>query len=355
MEIKDDLINGILSLSKRKEIYVHNSTEESNINHNNDLGIVSSNSDNNDNTIKLITNQSIETYIFLLIFLMFSVTAYYFYNQLKKFKNYINNNPEDERKVDQTKYKIIYNLFVFSLIRGLSCLILFYFISYNEQSLNFLLFSFSYSFFGIVLFSIILFHASFLIEKFYQIKDKKNDIFFTPSLELLNSMIYLIYILVLISCILKEKYLIFNQISEGILAFTSGVLSFFYFYYGIKLANIYSIKNIESDEEFVEKKFIYSKLLGMSISVGFCFSLKTILDSILCSKLLFSNCTVLITIICLLIELIVVWIIGYTKRKIGEENYQTGFDEKNMMFDAANRMESSREAEYNIKQPLLKN
>lgn len=350
MNINDDISKEILTLAKKKIIDIHNITvtENKNEESNNINGI------NASNEIKLMTNQSIEVYLFIIICILFSITAYYFFNQLKKFKNYITNNPDDERKVDQTKYKIIYNLFIYSLIRAITCLFLFYFTNNVEDSLNLLICSFSYSFLGLILFSIILFHVSFLIEKFYQIKDKKTDIFFTPSLELLNSMIYLVYTLVLLSCILKESYSLFNQLSEGILSFTSGVLSFFYFYYGIKLANIYSIKNIESDEEFVEKKFIYSKLLGMSISVGFCFAIKSVLDAILCLKFIFGISSLLILVISLLLELIIVWIIGYTKRKIGEENFQTGFDEKNMMFDAENRLGSSRGGDYDIKQPLLK-
>ena len=261
---------------QNKEEHIHNSYYE-NIKNSSNVEI---------NEEKIINNNYI--WLFALLGIVFILFAYYFYNLVKKFLERIIKNPEDETKVDQTKNEIFKNLSLYCFIRAVSCFIIF--ICCNPQSQDFPSFI-SYNaliFPQLILFSILLIHVAFIIEKYYQIKYRKTDIFFTPSLEILNILIYIIFGLFMLGCTLKRKFLTFMFLCTGLTGFISSILAILYLYYGLSLANIYSSKK-NNYTEFKEKKFIYSKLFFMSFILGIIYSLNCII-SFLISMGFFGKC-----------------------------------------------------------------
>ena len=225
-------------------------------------------------------NYSHYLWLFIIATIAFGVAAYYFYYLVKKFHQRISKNPDDELKVEQTKNEIYKNLSVFCTVRSISTVIIL--ICANQHNNNFPSFIcfICQTFPQLILFSILFNHVSFLIEKYYQIKYRKMDIFLTPSLEILNILVYIVFSLFMLACILKNKFIVFMYLCEGISAFISSIVSILYLYYGISLANVYSIK--KTNTELKEKKFIHSKLLSVSLIIGLLFLVKAIISFLIC-------------------------------------------------------------------------
>lgn len=305
-------------------------------------------------------------WLFIPIAICFGLSSYYFYNLVKKYLQRINANPEDESKVEQTKNEIFKNLSVFSFIRMLSCLVVF--ILSNKHSNNYESFFcyISQTFPELILFSILLYHASFIIEKYYQIKYRKTDIFFTPSLEVLNILVYIVFSLFMLACVLKGKFLTFMYLCQGISTLISAILSLLYLFYGISLANVYST-NKSNSSELKEKKFIYGKLWSMSLFLGLIFFAKCIVSFLVCLNIfgdLFPSyvnphiwdCTKLI-----IFELTTIFILGNTKQRLDNPDEITkksfmNFNERNEMIDNKQLELHQKEMEQiieDLNEPLL--
>ena len=220
-------------------------------------------------------------WIFIIAILFFTYACFYYYTLVRKYVQKINFNPEEETKVEQAKNDMFKNLTIYSLIRSITLIIIFILGNpiFNDMTSFFMVIFKVFPF--LILMSILLNHVSFLIEKFYQIKYKKNDIFFNPSLEVLNIMIYIIFSLFTFACLLKEKYQTYTTLSQGIIAFVSAILSVLYFYYGIGLSSIYSSKKNQTTE-LKEKKFLHNRLLSLAIAIGALLGIKSVLSYLIC-------------------------------------------------------------------------
>lgn len=224
-------------------------------------------------------------WLFLIAALLFSYGCYYFYSQVRKYLQRISINPEEETKVEQSKNDMYKNISIYCLFRLVTVVICFILGNPDYNDFTSFILRTLRVFPFILLFSIMLNHVSFLIEKYYQIKYKKTDLFFNPSLEILNIIVYIVFTLFTFACLLKEKYNIYLTLTNGLLAFITAVISILYFYYGISLSNIYSSKK-GNIAELKEKKFLHNKLLGLALSVGVLMGLKSLLSYLLCLDLL---------------------------------------------------------------------
>lgn len=137
----------------------------------------------------------------LLIVLMvcFFIISYYL--------NYISNynikkakSTNTESNVVYIKYSNIQNLSIanfsnllFILVRALS--IIYIVISLNKNGNDLISFFnyFVHIFPSLIFFSVYLAYVRFLIEKFYEIKTKKKDIFFDPTMQFFNILIYIVF------------------------------------------------------------------------------------------------------------------------------------------------------------------
>lgn len=369
MSINNDITSKFMDSSKisTDDIYL-NTDLNSHYNHQiqntlNTLQIKSTDS------VDLNTNYSLKSDLYLWIFIAigicFALGAYYFYNLVKKFLYKISKNPEDETKVEHSKNEVFKNLSIFCFIRSISCLVIFVFANKHGDNASSFICYISQIFPELILFSILLFHVSFLIEKYYQIKFRKTDIFFTPSLEVLNILVYIIFSLFILACVLKEKFLTFMYLCEGISALVSAILCILYLYYGLSLASFYSIKKSISSE-LKEKKFIHNRLFSISLLFGLIYLCKSILSFLVCLDVFgdlnpsFINpniwdCTKII-----LFEVTSIIILGNTKqRHEGFESTKKSFmefNEKEAFFDNKNIDLHRKEMEQilqDLNEPLL--
>ena len=58
---------------------------------------------------------------------------------------------------------------------------------------------------SLIFFSVYLSYVRFLIEKYYEIKTKKNDIFLSPTMQFFNVLIYIFLIIIIFSSLSKKK------------------------------------------------------------------------------------------------------------------------------------------------------
>lgn len=215
-------------------------------------------------------------YISLLIIniIAFFLLSYYLFNIVRNFNIKINQETNESSPIEISKNEIFKNLSLFCFIRAAT--LLFTLISGNryDDSLvaycNYICHIFPCLFFM----SIVLYYVKFLVEKYYQIKSKKNDIFLTPSLEMFNIIVYITFACFSVGCLIKKKYRLYMYLCEGMCALISGVISGVYFFYGIGLANVYSAK--KNVPEHKERLFIYNKILLVSLVVGFSFLFKAV-------------------------------------------------------------------------------
>lgn len=262
---------------------------------------------------------SFENYLWLnvIAILCYSYASYYFYRIVKRANQASNLNPEDETRVDLIKYELHKNLVIYCTFRIVVFCLTFALGNPLDNSFTCFLLNIFKFFPTLILMSILLFYVSFLIEKYYQIKYKKADIFFNPSLEILNMIIYIIFSLFTFGCLMKERYDTYIILCQGISAFVSLIISILYLYYGINLSNIYSIKKAISSE-LKEKKFLHKKLLTLALTIGILYLVKSLVSfaiflqfvdefSIISNKNIFDVLNILI------FELLVVALLGHTK------------------------------------------
>lgn len=254
-------------------------------------------------------------WVLLILIICFIYSTYYFYSIVKKYNQKIGNSEEDA-KAKQSKYEILKNISIYSLIRTVSLSIIFIF---GDPFFNDLTSFFIYSirvFPVLILLSILLNHVSFLIEKYYQLKFKKNDIFFNASLEVLNIIIYIIFFIFTFTCAIKSQYKLYQILSEGIVAFVTSFISVLYLYYGLNLSSFYSPKN--APHEFKEKKFLYYKLLYMSLIIGIILSTKSLISYMVLLGIIHRhpqriNQSIWEFLIIFFSEYIILYVIGITK------------------------------------------
>lgn len=226
---------------------------------------------------------SLDNYLWMfpVAMLCYSYASYYFYNLVRRFYYKINHNPEDETKIEQSKNELFKNISVYCLLKVISLFFCFCFGNpYYHDFTSFLLTVFNFSPIFLLL-SILLYHVSFLIEKYYQITTKKSDIFFSSSIEVINVLIYILYSLFTFGCLLKQRYNTYYLLCNGIIGFISAFISILYFYYGVKLANVYSIK-MSNNSELREKKFLHSRLMTLSIAIGTVCIVKSFISCLIC-------------------------------------------------------------------------
>lgn len=312
---------------------------------------------------ELHNSKNIYLWLFIIIAICYGIASYYFYNLVKKFLQKIIKNPDDETKVEQTKNEIFKNLSVFCFIRSISCLLIFIFSNSHYNNFSSFICFFAQTFPELILFSILLYHSSFLIEKYYQIKYHKTDIFFTPTLEVMNMLIYIIFSLFMLACILKERFLTFMYLCEGISAFISAIISILYLYYGLSLATLYSVKK-STTPELKEKKFIHSKLFFMSLFLGIIFFVKSIVSFLIClnvfGDLYPSNVNPHIWDLTKLIvfEITTIFVLGNTKQRLDtdESNKKSflNFNERDAIFDNKNiHFREMEQIQEDLNEPLL--
>lgn len=202
----------------------------------------------------------------LILMIAFLIMAYYLYyvakNNLKKAKN-----ANINTTAIYSKYEIFKNLSIANLsnnilnnflVRGIS--IIYILISFNKNNDDLISFFnyFAHVFPSLFFFSVFFSYIRFLIEKFYEIKIKKKDIFFNPSMQFFNIMVYIVIFIITLSCLTVENYSTFNYLSSGLICILSLILSLLYLYYGVRLANIYS--NEKESTEIKEKKFVHNRV-----------------------------------------------------------------------------------------------
>lgn len=262
---------------------------------------------------------SFQSYLWLNIIavICYSYACYYFYKIVKRANQANNLNPEDDTRVDLIKNELHKNLVIYYGFRVTVFCVSFAFGNPQDNSFTCFILNILKFFPTLILMSILLFYVSFLIEKYYQIKFKKADIFFNPSLEILNMIIYIVFSLFTFGCLMKERYETYVTLCQGISAFVSLIISILYLYYGINLSNIYSIKKTISSE-LKEKKFLHKKLLTLALSIGILYFVKSLVSfmiflQFISQSSIIRNRNVYDFTSILIFELLVVALLGHTK------------------------------------------
>ena len=113
----------------------------------------------------------------------------------------------------------------------------------------------------------LLFYINFFVEKYYEIKMKKEDVVFKSFSYLFSVSLIVAYLVLFFVYIDIEKYRNFQLVSAGFVAVISLSLAIFFVFYGVQLAQVNSKRNKEKkllnhrDREFTHKKI-------MTISIG---------------------------------------------------------------------------------------
>ncbi len=206
-----------------------------------------------------------EKYISLLfiLFFCFGFLAYFLFNLSKKFL--INGEKFFDSKAISQKYSITKNLAIACLLRCAS--ITYIIICENKTGYDILSF-FNYlchlipSFIFITIFY---YYIQFLIEKYYEMLTKKNQIFFAPTIQFFLYLIFAIVSLIGIACLSTRKFKVFYYMSDCILCILCMILGTIYLIYGCKIAGYYSnYTYLDSQEKFL----IYQRILLISSIVG---------------------------------------------------------------------------------------
>jgi hypothetical protein len=176
---------GILELKEEKNLYIHYIEKNS------------TSIDNDD-----IFYHKNYLYLLLIITLAFFVICYYMYLISRIFFKKAKAQ-DSENTIIYLKYSNLQNLSVANFIRGLS--LVYIIISYNKNAddvisfINYIVHVFP----ALLFYSAYLTYARFLIEKYYEIKTKKNDIFFSPTIQFFNIFMYVVMSVITLSCLSK--------------------------------------------------------------------------------------------------------------------------------------------------------
>lgn len=203
-------------------------------------------------------------YLGLLAALMvtFFLAGYYFYFISKKY-----NQGENElftSKALLTKYQTIFHLSLAHFLRSASLIYIVLTENITGSDLLSFINNLCHVVPSLVFISILFNYIQFLIEKYYEMKTKKSDIYFAPSIRFLTFLIYIGFLVITISCVIMKQYSIYFYISTGIISLLSLILGIVYLTYGIKIANFYS----NYYAQLPEKTMIYERMLMISVIVG---------------------------------------------------------------------------------------
>ena len=206
-----------------------------------------------------------DKYISLLfiLFFCFGFLAYFLFNLSKKFL--LNGEKFFDSKAISQKYSITKNLSIACLLRCAS--VIYIIICENKTGYDILSF-FNYlchiipSFIFITIFY---YYIQFLIEKYYEMITKKNQIFFAPTIQFFLYLIYAIVSLIGVACLSTRKFKVFYYMSDCILCILCMILGTIYLIYGCKIASYYSnYTYLDSQEKFL----IYQRIVLISSIVG---------------------------------------------------------------------------------------
>jgi hypothetical protein len=152
-------------------------------------------------------------YLYILIILLFGffILAYYLYYTSKNFIK----NAKVTNSVTSTlssKSKNLTNLslanfskiYSYNIVRGLSLVYIVF--VYNKTSTDTISFFnyFCHIFPTLIYFSVFFTYIQFLIEKFYEFKSTKKDVFFAPSVQFFTILVYIVMFIITISCFSKR-------------------------------------------------------------------------------------------------------------------------------------------------------
>ena len=136
--------------------------------------------------------------------------------------------------------------------------------------------------------SVFLRYIIFIIEKYYEIKINKNDIFLSPSLNFFHILIFITFSAITFACLSINSlvYLVLQEFKNymyiclGLTSILLILIAWFYLYFGIKLANYYS--ESRKDIDSIEKVFIRNKVLFVSVIFGVVFITRGVLSFLTC-------------------------------------------------------------------------
>jgi hypothetical protein len=208
-----------------------------------------------DNTIY---HEDYKTLLFL-IFFAFGLIGYLLFTYSKTL---IKSEKISEYPSLTYKYNILINLSIANLIRCSS--LIFIIICDNKTSydvisfINYLCHILPNLYFIFIFY----FYIEYLREKYYETKTKNNIIFVAPDINIILYLICFIIIVISISAFFMKHFKTSIYMIDLIICIISLTISLIYLIYGLKIANFYKIKTHN------EKKYIYKRLINITIIVG---------------------------------------------------------------------------------------
>ena len=249
--------------------------------------------------------------LLIILFFCFGFVGYFFLVTSKRIKKEAN-----ESKALAEKYKTIWNLSIANCFRCISLLLIIIIENKTGSDLITFINCLCHIIPSLVFISIFFSYIQFLIEKYYEIKSKKTNIFFAPSINFFSFLIYVAFFVITISCLTTRHYRTFLYVSNGIICLLSFVLGILYLYYGIKISSFYSKVDLDSKE----KNYIYQRVLFISIIVGGTYFIRGLISFFISIGWFgkeypsFLNVNVWDFLVFLMTELICSLVIGFSKK-----------------------------------------
>jgi len=220
-----------------------------------------------DNTIY---HEDYKTLLFI-IFFAFGLISYLLFTFSKKL---LNSENIYEYPSLSYKYNILINLSIANLIRCSS--LIFIIICDNKTSkdtisyINYLCHIIPNLYFIMIFY----FYFEYLIEKYYEMKTKKNNIFLAPDFHIILYLICFIIVILSVSGFIIKNVKISIYLNDIIISIISLSIGILYLIYGLKIANYLKIKNNN------ETNYIYKRLINIITIVGGSYLFKGIIDVI---------------------------------------------------------------------------
>jgi len=218
-----------------------------------------------DNTIY---HEEYKTLLFI-IFFAFGLIGYLLFTFSKKL---INSEKIYEYPSLTYKYNILINLSLANLIRCSS--LIFIIICDNKTSydvisfINYLCHIIPNLYFIFIFY----FYIEYIREKYYEIKTKKNIVFLAPDIHIMLYLICFIIIVISTSGFIFKNYKISIYMIDIIISIISLTIGLIYLMYGLKIANFYKNKTNN------EKKYIYKRLINITIIVGGSYVIRGVIE-----------------------------------------------------------------------------
>ena len=201
-----------------------------------------------------------EEYISLLIILFFSFgfVGYFFLVASKKLKKEIY-----ESKALSEKYKTLWNLSIANFFRCISLMLIIIIENRTGDDIISFINLLCHIIPSLIFISILFSYIQFLIERYYELKTKKSNIYFSHSISFFSFVVYVAFFVITITCLTTGHFKTLFYIANGIIALLCFILGILYLYYGMKISNYYSTYN-----EIEEKCFINQRIMLIAVVVG---------------------------------------------------------------------------------------